>query len=378
MNKAIIFEPNKFFKQLKKNVFSFGVILLVLLAIGGSYSFTQKAKKPKVKKVIFIIGDGMGLAQISGAMSESTDRNAFERFKVIGLSKTSSADNYVTDSGAGATVFAIGKKTFNYGISVGTDSLPYPSLFEMMKKKNMATGVVVTSSITHATPACFYAHVSSRKSEDDIAEFLLKGNCDIAIGGGTKFITDRKDKKNLTELLQLNGFIVKTDTTNNFEPFNGNKQVYTLAYDGMKRKLDGRNDYLKLASMHAISQLNNNKNGYMLMIEGSQIDWGGHDNNYEYMKTELYDLNQTINAVLDYAQKQGDILVVVTADHETGGLSLHPNKDNKKQFKPNYSTGGHSGIMVPVFAFGPGAELFGGIYENTQIHYNFKQLLGLE
>jgi len=110
LNKAIIFEPNKFFKQLKKYVFSFGVILLVLLAIGGSYSFTQKAKKLKVKKVIFIIGDGMGLAQISGAMSESNDRNAFERFKVIGLSKTSSADNYVTDSGAGATVFAIGKK----------------------------------------------------------------------------------------------------------------------------------------------------------------------------------------------------------------------------------------------------------------------------
>jgi alkaline phosphatase len=96
------------------------------------------------------------------------------------------------------------------------------------------------------------------------------------------------------------------------------------------------------------------------------------------MKTELYDLNQTINAVLDYAEKQGDILVVVTADHETGGLSLHPNKDSKKQFTANYSTSGHSGIMVPVFAFGLGAELFGGIYENTQIHYNFKQLLGLQ
>ena len=96
------------------------------------------------------------------------------------------------------------------------------------------------------------------------------------------------------------------------------------------------------------------------------------------MKTELYDLNQTINAVLDYAEKQGDVLVVVTADHETGGLSLHPNKDDKKQFTANYSTSGHSGIMVPVFAFGPGAELFGGIYENTQIHYNFKRLLGLE
>ena len=106
----------------------------------------------------------------------------------------------------------------------------------------------------------------------------------------------------------------------------------------------------------------------MLMIEGSQIDWGGHENNYEYMKTELYDLNETMNAVLDYAEQQGDVLVVVTADHETGGLSLLPNKENKKKFIANYSTGGHSGIMVPVFAFGPGAENFGGIYDYT-IYY---------
>jgi alkaline phosphatase len=363
---------------MKKNVFRFGAMLLVLLALISVYSFTNKSKTKKAKKVIFIIGDGMGLAQISGAMSETNERNAFERFNIIGMSKTSSADNYVTDSGAGATVFAIGKKTFNGAISVSVDSMTYPSLFEMMKKKNMATGVVVTSSITHATPACFYAHVSSRKSEDDIANFLLQGNCDIAIGGGTKFIKYRKDSMDLTALLQRNGFMVKTDTSNNFTPLLANKQVYTLAFDGMKRKLDGRNDFLKQASLSAISQLNNNKNGFMLMIEGSQIDWGGHENNYEYMKTELYDLNETINAVLDYAEKQGDVLVVVTADHETGGLSLLPNKENKKLFKPNYSTGGHSGIMVPVFAFGPGAENFGGIYENTEIHFKFKKLLGLE
>ena len=353
-------------------------MLLVLLALISVYSFTNKSKTKKVKKVIFIIGDGMGLAQISGAMSETNERNAFERFNVIGMSKTSSSDNYVTDSGAGATVFAIGKKTFNGAISVSVDSMAYPSLFEMMKKKNMATGVVVTSSITHATPACFYAHVSSRKSEDDIANFLLQGNCDIAIGGGTKFIKYRKDSMDLTALLQRNGFMVKTDTSNNFTPLLANKQVYTLAFDGMKRKLDGRNDFLKQASLSAVSQLNHNKNGYMLMIEGSQIDWGGHENNYEYMKTELYDLNETMNAVLDYAEQQGDVLVVVTADHETGGLSLHPNKENKKKFTPNYSTGGHSGIMVPVFAFGPGAENFGGIYENTEVHFKFKKLLGLE
>ncbi|MES2654942.1 MAG: alkaline phosphatase [Bacteroidota bacterium] len=363
---------------MKKYVLGIGVFLLGTLLLGATYSFKNKPKK--IKKVIFIIGDGMGLAQISGALSHINDQNAFERFPVIGLSKTSSADNYVTDSGAGATVFAIGKKTFNYAISVGPDSLPYPSLFEMMKKKKMATGVVVTSSITHATPACFYSHVSSRKSEDDIAEFLLQGNCDIAIGGGTKFLNanTRADGRDLNALLQRNGFMVKTDTSNNFTPILSDKLVYTLAFNGMKRKLDGRDDYLRRASLATIQQLNHNKNGYMLMIEGSQVDWGGHDNNFEYMKTELIDLNQTINAVLDYAQKEGDILVVVTADHETGGLALNENKENKSTFKVSYSTGGHSGIMVPVFAFGPGSELFSGIYENTAIHYKFKQLLGLE
>ena len=350
--------------------------MLLIAVFTGIYSF--KNKKNKVNKVIFIIGDGMGLTQISGAMSEYAGQNAFERFKVIGMSKTSSADNYVTDSGAGATVFAIGKKTFNGAISVSADSVPFPTLFEMVKKNNFSTGVVVTSSITHATPACFYAHVSSRRSEDDIANFLLEGNCDIAIGGGTKFITDRKDKVNLTSLLQKNGFLVKTDSSNIYEPLNASKQVHTIAYNGMKKMLEGRGNYLKNASLNAIRQLSKNKNGFMLMIEGSQVDWGGHDNDYPYMKTELWDLNETINAVLDYAKEQGDVLVVVTADHETGGLSLHPNKENLKTFKPNYSTGGHSGVMVPVFAFGPGAENFAGIYENTEIHFIFKRLLGLK
>lgn len=361
---------------MKKYVLGLGAFLLIAALFTAIYSFKPKDKK--VKKVIFIIGDGMGLAQISGALSHTNAQNAFERFPIIGLSKTASADNYVTDSGAGATVFAIGKKTFNGAISVGIDSMPYPSLFEMMKKKQMSTGVVVTSSITHATPACFYAHVASRKSADDIAKFLLEGNCDIAIGGGTQFITSRKDKLNLTELLQRNGFMVKTDTSNEYTSIPASKLVYTLAFDGLKRKLDGRNDFLRRASMDAIAQLNQNKQGYMLMIEGSQIDWGGHDNDFKYMQTELIDLNETMNAVLDYAQKQGDVLVVVTADHETGGLALNENKADKSTFKINYSTGGHSGIMVPVFAYGPGAEWFSGIYENTEIHTKFKQLLDLK
>ncbi len=349
--------------------------LLTIACIG--FAFT-KAPATKPKKVIFLIGDGMGLAQISGAMSEYNGQNAFERFPVIGLSKTQSADDYVTDSGAGATVFSIGKKTFNGAIGVGADTVAYESLFEKLKKQNRSTGVVATSSVTHATPASFYAHVGSRNSEDDIALFLLKGNCDIAIGGGNQFFEARADKRDLYKELQQKGFVTVADTLNNYKHQTATKLVYTLATDGMKRMLDGRGDYLKTASLNAIELLSQNKNGYMLMIEGSQIDWGGHANDYAYMKTELHDFNETINAVLDYAQKEKDVLVVVTADHETGGLALTLNKENRKSFVPKYTYNKHTGVMVPVFAYGPGAEQFAGIYENTAIFYKFKQLLNLD
>lgn len=363
-----------YFWHMVKKWFLLSVALIIASAIFFSFT-TANVKKPK--KVILIIGDGMGLTQISGAMSEYTGQNAFERFPVIGLSKTQSADDYVTDSGAGATVFSIGKKTYNGAIGVGADSLPYENLFEKLKKQQRATGVVVTSSITHATPAAFYAHVGSRSSEDDIAAYLLKGNCDIAIGGGNEYFAMRKDGRNLYQELAQQGFVTIADTINMFKPQTATKLVYTLATDGMKRMLDGRGDFLKQASLNAIELLGKNKNGYMLMIEGSQIDWGGHAMDYQYMKTELWDLNETMNAVLDYAQKEKDVLVIVTADHETGGLALAVNKENRKQFVPKYTYNKHTGVMVPVFAYGPGAEAFSGVYENTAIFDKLVTLLNL-
>ncbi|MES2560917.1 MAG: alkaline phosphatase [Bacteroidota bacterium] len=358
----------------KKIILSVSLVALMAMVL---VSFTQK-KAGRPKKVIFLIGDGMGLTQISGAMSEYKGQNAFERFKVIGLSKTRSADDYVTDSGAGATVFSIGKKTFNGAIGVGADTVAYENLFEKLKKKNWSTGVVATSSVTHATPAAFYAHVGSRNSEDDIASFLLKGNCDVAIGGGLQFFKARADKKDLFAELNKQGFVTIGDTINTFKPQTATRLVYTLATDGMKTMQEGRGSFLKQAAINAADILGQNKKGYMLMVEGSQIDWGGHAMDYEYMKAELYDFNETINAVLDKAEKEGDILVVVTADHETGGLTLTANKQNRQSFVPKYAYNKHTGVMVPVFAYGPGAEEFAGIYENTEIFYKFAKLMGLK
>lgn len=332
-------------------------------------SFAQHSAKPK--RVVFLIGDGMGLTQISAAMSQYSGQNAFMRFPFIGLSKTSSAKHYITDSGAGATAFSIGKKTYNNAIGVDADTMPQPTLFELAKKQNLATGVVATVSIQHATPASFYAHVKHRKMYDSISTFLLNGNCDIAIGGGAKFIHNRADNRNLVDELKGKGFGVFNDSV--LVDVNTSKYIYTLAKDEMKPMLKGRGDFLTRASKQAINNLSKNKTGYLLMVEGSQIDWGGHDNDYPYMKTELWDFNETINAILDMAAKDKDMLVIVTADHETGGLTLNES-DDKLSFTPKFTTGDHTGVMVPVFAYGAGAQEFAGMYENTEI---FNKIVGL-
>lgn len=360
--------------NMKKNIAI--ITCLILTLIGSTQAQSKKTTKPK--RIIFMIGDGMGLAQISGALAFYAFQSSFERFNVIGFSKTSSSDSYVTDSAAGATAFSIGQKTYNGAIGVDSLGKPAETIFESLKNQtNWKTGVVVTSSITHATPAAFYAHVGSRKSEDDIAAFLLNQHCDLAIGGGRKFLTNRKDNRNLvTELMQL-GFYVNTDGSlkNTLQ----SKQIQTLEDNGMKKMTEGRSDFLPKASEHAIKVLNANKGNFFLMIEGSQIDWGGHDTDFAYMKAELLDFNHTINAVLDFAEKDGETLVVVTADHETGGLTLEEDKSNRKgNLIPKHTTTKHTGIWVPVFAFGPGAENFSGVYENTEIYHKFKALINLK
>jgi alkaline phosphatase len=348
-------------------------ILLALICFLSTTLNAQHANKPK--RVIFLIGDGMGLAQISGAMSTYTGRNAFVRFTYIGLSKTNSAKHYITDSGAGATAFSIGKKTYNHAIGVDEDTIARPTLFELAKQQNLSTGVVVTSSIQHATPASFYAHIGNRRLYDSISTFLLNGNCDIAIGGGADFILKRKDHRDLASELRTKGFQVINDTVLN--DIVATKYIYLLAKDGMRTMQKGRGDYLKRASEQAVRNLSSNKNGYMLMIEGSQIDWGGHENDYEYMASELYDFNETINAILDIAAKDKDMLVLVTADHETGGLTLNEH-DERLKFTPIYTTKDHTGIMVPVFAYGAGAKEFAGMYENTEIFHKLVKLLNLK
>ncbi len=341
-----------------------------------SHKTNENTTNQKPKNIILMIGDGMGLSQVSAAIYYQDGTPNFERFSTIGLSKTSSFSDLVTDSAAGATVFSAGVSTYNGAIGVDKDTIAAPTILEHLSKKGYSTGIVATSSIQHATPAAFYAHVKHRRMYEEITEFAPKSGVDIFIGGGLQYFNERKDKRNLLDDMKAAGYTVNT-TNLPSKPVSG-KELILLAADGMPQANKGRGDFLPNATKLAMEKLSKNDKGFFLMVEGSQIDWGGHNNDAEYLIEEVLDFDKTLGVALDFAKKNGETLIIVTADHETGGFTLATDGKNYNKIKPSFSTTGHSGTMVPVFAEGPGAHLFNGIYNSTDIYFKMMELMDQE
>ena len=210
---------------------------------------------------------------------------------------------------------------------------------------------------------------------EDIASQLVSSEIDFFAGGGSHYFNNRKDHRDLILELEENNFTMNLDSLVT-EPtiISSKKQGYLLAPKGLPKMLEGRGTFLSDATELALDYLSANENGFFLMIEGAQIDWGGHDNDADYLISELIDFDQTIGAVLDFSELNKETLVIVTADHETGGFTLGQENGDYNKIKPVFSTTGHSATMVPVFTSGPHAELFGGIYENTAIYDKMKSL----
>lgn len=352
--------------------------ILIFCLITGSCAQTaqvvqQNTPEKTPKNIILLVGDGMGLSQISASFYFSDQPSNFERFPIVGLIKTSSSAELITDSAAAATAFASGIKSYNGAIGVDPGKNAVPTIVERVSEIGYDTGVVSTSAVVHATPASFYAHVEKRSMYDEIAAFIPRSTLDFVAGGGSQFFVDRADKRNLYDDLRSNGFQVHTESMP--AKVSAGKHVILLAENAMPKMLEGRGDFLPNATSLAIDRLSQNKNGFFLMVEGSQIDWGGHSNEADYLISELLDFDKTIARALDFAMKDGETLVIVTADHETGGFTLAPEEGNYDKIKPAFSTGSHSATLIPVFAFGPGAETFSGIYENTEIYHKMMSLL---
>ncbi|WP_448520153.1 alkaline phosphatase [Rhodoflexus sp.] len=340
--------------------------LLLVLSISVSQAQKKPAQVPKAKNIILMIGDGMGSAQVFAAYTAQKGQLHMMNFPVTGFLLTQSESHYITDSGAGGTAIATGKRTYNGAIGVDMNKQPLTSILEVAKQNGLATGIVVSCAVTHATPASFYAHQGSRTQDEDIATDLLKTQPDVVIGGGYKFFANRKDGRNLIEELKQAGYQV-ADSTADLSSYKSGKLVALLAQEHPAKITAGRGDMLSKGTQTALNILSQNKKGFFLMVEGSQIDWAGHDNDLEYIVQETVDFDKAVGVVLEFAKKDGNTLVIVTADHETGGFALTGGDIAKGIVEGKFSSKVHTSVMVPVFAYGPGAEAFMGVQLNTDL-----------
>jgi alkaline phosphatase len=341
-------------------------------------TYKSDGSMKRAKNIILLIGDGTSLAQLYAGYT--ANKGALNLFQVmnIGLSKTSSYDNYITDSAPGSTAISSGIKTNNRFVGVDHTGKAVPLIPMLIEKKKIKTGLITCGDIADATPADFYAHQSSRDDATAILKDLLKSPVDILMGSGDESLNNvgilkESDKSKIgedivSELSTKYKLVSSVDSVN--EKAN-NKWIVIEKKAGLSM-LDGRGDWLQKAFAKTITILSKNKEGFFMMAEGAQVDYGGHDNNIGYVATEVMDFDKTIGDALRFADKDGETLVIVTADHETGGLTLLDGDYTKGYVGGQFSTNDHTALPVQVFAYGPQSFRFRGVYENTAL---FKKIL---
>ena len=385
-------------------------ILLTAMALAMLLSgCTQKSDKPT--NVIYLIGDGMGFGAVSSLLLTAEEQTGFEMAPVIGLSETCSANNYVTDSPAGGTALATGTRTCNGFLGVGPDSLQLTSILKKAQQMGKKTGIVVNTTLTEATPGAFYAGVTSRKDSYTIAKQFTESGVDIAIGAGLTAFINRPDSVDMTAVLIDKGYDVylnwKQVLNTQSEKFVGILQMSDVhrrnkpstktasAADGAEVCLAAQlaateadsdttrfsepDMYLAKACTKTLEQLEKNApKGFFLMVESAIIDGYGHNNDAEGMVEEMHEFDRTLKVLIAYVNKHPNTLLVVTADHETGGTSVsyksHP-VNQPEGMQLSFSTKGHSGTVVPIFAYGAGAENFAGIFKNKDIPGIIEELI---
>jgi len=358
------------------------VLLFLAFLTGGMMSSCDKKKEvtpeqPKAMNVIYFIGDGMALPQVYASMLATQQEMVFSKFPYIGVVDTHSSSNTITDSSAGGTALASDHKTKNGMVGMNPDTIPVKTVLEVLAEQGKETGLVVTSYITHATPASFYAKVPQRRMYQDIAVQLAESDkINVAIGGGRKHFTHRRDSVNLLERMENELGWKVWDTLADVDVTC--KKYAVIANDDHMPKAAERGDFLPQAVKTALRTLDDAENGFFLMVEGSQIDFACHANDSTWLIDEMLDFNYAVQVALNYAEEHGNTLVVVTADHETGGLTMPDPEGKYTNVSLDFSTGSHTCLPVMVYAYGPGAELFTGWMQNTSLKGKILNACGLE
>ncbi len=356
----------------------------------------------KAKNIILLIGDGMSLSQISSyrlLKGGPNERLAVDKFPISGIVLTHSDNAVVTDSASSATAYSTGQKTNNGFLGLNSDKEFLENLTEKIHDYGYVSSLISTSEITHATPAAFASHVDLRWKTDEISKQMMDSNVMTILGGGRLFfITEemggkREDGLNLLQKIQSSHTVLtkKSDLTS-FDHTNESKIVGLFADEALRDRETPDNhsleptlsDMLNFAVQR--SQKFNSKGckGFFVMAEASQVDWAGHANDINYLRKEMEDFDEAITTALNFAKNNQETLVIVTSDHETGGLLIEPATpvdytapEVKFSFNTGIGYGSHTGVPVPVYAYGPGSENFTGTLDNTDIYYAMVEALDL-
>ncbi|MDQ0857759.1 alkaline phosphatase [Bacillus sp. V2I10] len=380
----------------------------------------------KVKNVIFMVPDGFSASYATNYRWFKGEESLMDSM-LVGMHRTYSVNSEVTDSAAAGTAMATGVKTNNGMISTSPDGKELKTILEASEEAGKASGLVATSTITHATPAVFASHVASRANEADIAPQLLENEVEVILGGGKKYFPD-----SLLNEAKEEGYKFVDDSKELANAEKTDKLIGLFAEEGMAPELD-RNETKQpsLAEMteKSLDVLKKDKDGFFLMVEGSQIDWAGHDQDAAWAMKDSEAFEDALAEVLEFAKKDKNTLVVVAGDHDTGGMSvggydkgdaklevlrnvtatgdfmvskLTADRSNAKEVVKQYanidltdaenqkikvaskpdiaineviskralvgwSSTNHTGTDVPLYAFGPGSNLFSGLHNNTDL-----------
>lgn len=345
-----------FLAKLDRNTYSQPALVPVY---APKYSFDTNSRP---KNVILMIGDGNGLTQISSAMIANRGKLTMNQIQDVALVKTASYDDLITDSAAGGTAMATGHKTNNRSIGVDPEGRPLPSLLTVSYERGLLTIIATTDEINGATPSAFYAHTPERNDSDKIISDLAKAPIDLFIAGGKEYADRIRPAYEITETAGFNGF--------------DRPKAIFLGEKGVPPMKDGRGSLFVDAVAKTLSVLESQDQPFFMMIEGAQIDNGGHANDTEQIITEMLDFDRTIAKVLEFVDRNPNTLVVITADHETSGFGIVGGSLESGTVEGDFLTVDHSGVMVPLFAYGPQAHKFGGSFENTEVFSKILEAMG--
>ncbi|WP_228460280.1 alkaline phosphatase [Cytobacillus dafuensis] len=420
-----------FKKGLKKKVLPIAVVSLFVIgglvgALSTAEAEIRNSSIGKVKNIIFMIPDGFSSSYVTNYRWYK-GRESLMDSMLVGMIKTYSASSEVTDSAAAGTAMATGEKTNNGMISTSPDGKELKTILEAAEMAGKATGLVVTASLTHATPAVFASHVASRANEMDIAPQFIKNDVDVLLGGGRKYFTEP-----LLKIAKAKGYEIVNNREQLEMAGSTDKLIGLFATVGLAPELDRdetKEPSLAEMSQKALDVLKKDKNGFFLMIEGSQIDWAGHANDAAWAMKDIEAFENALKEVLEFAKMDKNTLVVIAGDHDTGGMSvggygqydanleilrnviatgdfmeskLNADRSNindivkeyakidltveevqkiKAASKPaiainkviskralvGWTSLVHTGTDVPIYAFGPSSYLFSGLHNNTDL-----------